>query len=194
MTSVVGLVEGGISYLAADSLVVSVPSQYHSRVNQTVRKEPKVFKKNGMLIGASGDVRMMQILRYIFEIPAYTPGRDKVEYLVADFIKALQTCLKQENFSEEDLDGNILLILEGEIFTISESYVVCNTLDNYNAIGKSSDVARGALYATARLGLPSQGRLLLALEATEHHTCVVSSPFLYITNRMEQPDILEWEK
>src|SRR6266487_3559734 len=96
MTCIVGLVEDSVSYLAGDSLCVSVPSQYVSKVSQNVKKETKVFSKNGMLFGANGSVRMTQLLRYELVIPEYVPGRDKVEYLSTDFVKAMKQCCEED--------------------------------------------------------------------------------------------------
>jgi len=131
---------------------------------------------------------MIQLLRYKFDIPEYVTGRDKRAYLVADFAEALQNYLIKVNFHKDGLGGNLLLSWEGELFTIGEHLQVCNTADNYDAIGKSSEVAIGSLYTTAQLDLSPLQRLYLALKATEHHTCVVSSPYWFITSEMEQAE------
>lgn len=195
MTSVVALIENGITYFAADSLVVTTPSQYHSGVSQTIKQETKIFKKNNMLFGASGHVRMAQLLRYEFEIPEYTPGCDKMKYLVSCFVKGLQLCLIGSGFDLDGLGGNILLSLEGELFTIGDKWNICNTADKYDAIGKSSEVAIGSLHTTSQLeSLSPLQRLYLALQATEHHTCVVKSPYWFITSEMEQTELFPEDK
>lgn len=191
MTSIVALIQDGITYFAADSLVVSVPSDYHDGgVSQTVRNEPKVFKKQDMLFGYSGSVRMGQLLQYQLEIPEYASGTNKLKYLVSKFIPALQACLSDGDFGREGLGGNILLSLEGELFTVGKGYAICNTADSYEAIGKSSEVATGSLYTSTYLDLPPLKRLYLALKSTERHTCVVCAPFMYITSEMDQPELL----
>lgn len=189
MTCIVALVNDGVVYIAGDSLVVSVPSQYRSEVGQVVKQETKIFKKDGMLFGASGKVRMTQILRYNFSIPPYQ-HQDKVQYLVQEFIPTLQMRFKEDEYEVDGLTGNILLALEGELFTIGDSLNVTNTVDGYDAIGKASEVAIGSLHTTAQLDLPPLERLYLALDAAEHHTCVVSRPFTYISSEMEQTDTL----
>lgn len=187
MTCIVALVDKGVTYFAGDALVVNVPSQYHSGVSQTVRKEPKIWKREGMLFGANGKVRMLQLLRYHLVIPPYQSGRNKIEYLVQDFIKTLQDCFTQNEFDIDGLGGNILIGLEGELFTIGDSFAVCNTSHGYDSVGKASEVAIGSLHTTAQLTeLPPLERLYLALLATEQHTCVVSQPFTYIVDGMEE--------
>lgn len=188
MTCIVALAENGITYFAGDSLVVNPPNAFHSGVSQTVRHEPKIWAREGMLFGANGAVRMLQLLRYHFEIPAYTPQQSKVAYLVRDFIPALQECFTKHEYSIDGLEGNILLSLQNELFTIGKEWNVCDTADGYDSVGKASEVAIGSLHTTARLvGLSPLERLYLALLATEHHTCVVSQPFMYITSEMEEP-------
>lgn len=191
MTCIVALVENGIAYFAGDAFVGNVPSQYHSNVSQTTRREPKIWARDGMLFGAHGSVRMLQLLRYVFDIPVYPSGKDKVQYLVQQFIPALQGCFDKNKFHDEELGGGILLSLGGELFTIGDGFNVCDTADGYDAVGKASEVAIGSLYTTEQLDLPPLQRLYLALEATEHHTCVVSKPFTYITSEMQEAEILD---
>ncbi len=133
---------------------------------------------------------MLQLLRYSLDIPQYRAGQDKVTYLVTQFIPALQACLEANKYFNEALGGNILLALEGELFTIGNQFQVCNTADHYDAVGKASEVAIGSLYTTQRMELPPRERLLLALKAAERHTCVVSAPFYYISGALEQAEVL----
>lgn len=192
MTCIVALVENGIAYVAGDSLAVNVPNDFHNGgVSQTVRHEPKVFRKGPMLFGFNGSVRMGQLLRYEFEVPEYPEGMDKIKYLVSRFIPSLQGCLKSADFDREGLGGNILMVWEGKIFTIGNAWHVCDTTDGYESIGKASEVAIGSLHTTAQLGLPPHERLVLALQAAQHHTCVVSVPFTFISSEMEQAELLD---
>src|SRR5262249_42435555 len=132
--------------------------------------------------------RMAQILRYTFVLPEYTPGQDKMTYLVSEFIEAFQTCLMDADYRRENLGGIILLAWGGELFTIGERLDVTNTADSYDAIGKTSEVAIGSLFTTAQLGVSPKERLLLALRATEYHTCAVKEPFWYISSEMDQAE------
>jgi hypothetical protein len=190
MTCIVALVQDGTAYFAGDAFVGNVPSQYHSNVSQIIRKEPKVWARDGMLFGANGSVRMLQLLRYVLEIPKYPEGKDKIQYLVQQFIPALQKCFDKNKYHDEELGGGILLSLGGELFTIGDGFNVCDTADGYDSVGKASEVAIGSLHTTEQLGLSPLKRLYLALEAAEHHTCVVSKPFTYISSGMSEAEIL----
>lgn len=202
MTCIVALVdEQGLVHFGGDSLAVNVPNQYNSIVSQTVRKEPKIWTRDGMVFGANGSVRMLQLLRYVLEIPPYHHigedkdhmGEDKVKYLVTKFIPALKDCFVKSGYQEEDceLRGNILLSLGKELFTIGAEFQICNTADGYESIGKAQEVAIGSLHTTNQLNLPPRERLYLALKAAERHTCVVSEPFHYINSEMEQAEPLD---
>ena len=191
MTCIVALIHEGVPHFAGDSLVVNTPSQYNSNVSQTVRKEPKVWAREGILFGANGSTRMLQLLRYVMEIPILShPDQDSIEYLVTRFVPALQSVLLEDGYDEGKLEGNILIALRGELFTIGTSFQICDTADGYDSVGKASEVAIGSLHTTKLLNLPPQERLFLALKAAEHHTCVVSEPFMWITSDMGQPEIL----
>jgi len=191
MTCIVAIVDtDGTAYFAGDALVVQVPSEFHSGVSQTIRREPKVWARNGIGFGANGEVRMLQLVRYVLEIPEYTSDQNKIRYLVTKFIPAMQDCFLNNEYSPDKLHGNILMSLEGELFTIGERFDVCNTADPYDSVGKASEVAIGSLCTTAQLKLQPRERLLLALKAAQRHTCVVSEPFTFITNEMEEAEIL----
>lgn len=184
MTCIVALVDQGVTYFAGDSLVVTVPSQYHSRVSQGVRHEPKIWAKDGMLYGGNGSVRMLQLLRYMHTPPAYVAGQDKVQYLVSTFIPSLQECCSENEYSVKELDGGILLAWEGKLFTINNEFGVNDTVNAYESVGQASVVAIGSLHTTGTLHLPPLQRLYLALRAAERHTCVVSAPFRYISSEL----------
>lgn len=190
MTCIVALVQDGIAYFAGDAFVGNVPSQYHSNVSQTTRKEPKIWARDGMLFGAHGAVRMLQLLRYVLDIPEYSSGKDKVQYLVQQFVPALQACFEKNKYEDSQLDGGILMSIEGELFTIGKEFNVCNTADGYDSVGKASEVAIGSLHSTGQLGLSPLKRLYLALSATERHTCVVSAPFTYLSDGMSEAEVL----
>lgn len=190
MTCIVALVHDGKPYFAGDSLVVNIPKEYNSYASQTVRKEPKIWTKDGMFFGANGSVRMLQLLRYVMEIPTHPSDQSKIEYLVTSFVPKLQDTLEEGHKKGYDLDGNILLALGGELFTIGREFQVCDTVDGYDSVGTAADVAIGSLHTTERLNLPPQERLFLALKSAEYHTCAVSEPFTYITSGMDQPEIL----
>jgi hypothetical protein len=134
---------------------------------------------------------MGQLLIYVFEPPEYSHDQDKVRYFVAQFIPALQKCFEEAKFQEgSDLDGGILLALDGELFTINREFGVCNTANTYEAIGQGCEPALGSLHTIAQLGLPPQERLYLALKTAERHTCVVSPPFTFIAPELDQAEPL----
>lgn len=191
MTSVVALIQDGCVYFGCDSLVVQVPSEFHSGVSQTVMNDAKIWKKQGMMMGAAGSLRVLQLLKYRFEPPLYQPGTSKMAYLVSQFVPDLQTLLIKEHVDLDDYRSSMLLAIEQELFTIGKEFQVVATTDRYEAIGKSSEVALGSLYTSEHKYKRAEARLRLALWATERHTCVVSSPFYYLHDGMEHAELLD---
>lgn len=191
MTCIVGLIDQGVAYFAADSFVGNVPEGYHTHASQTIRREPKIWVKDGIVFGGNGNTRMLQLLRYMHETPPYTHNYTKVEYLVKAFIPSFQECLSKNKCSPEKLDGGILLSLEGELFTIQGHFGVCNTADDYETVGQGGDAPLGSLHTTGQLGLPPRQRLYLALASGQQSNCVVEPPFMYLTNEMTHPQILD---
>ncbi len=61
---------------------------------------------------------------------------------------------------------------------IDRDYQVSESADGYAAIGTGDDVALGALYATASMGMVLEHRLEVALAASAHHIKDVRGPFL----------------
>lgn len=190
MTCIVALVDNEITYFAGDAFVGNVPTQYNSNAVRIIRKEPKVWARDGMVFGANGAVRMLQLLRYQMEIPEYIRGQNKIAYLVTKFIPALQDCFEANKYENEQIDGNILLSLDNEIFTIGKHFNVCDTSNGYDSVGKAYEVALGSLHTTGALDLLPLRRLYFALKAAERHTCVVSEPFTYVTSEMQEAEIL----
>lgn len=191
LTCIVAVIENGVPYFAGDAFAGNVPDSWYTSANQTIMRQPKVFRKGSVLFGFNGSVRMGQLVQHVFELPDYTPGQEKIQYLVAQFVPALQKCFGEAKFGEGDnLDGGLMLALEGNLFTMNKEFGVYHAADRYQAIGQGSIVAIGSLHTTAQLGLPPQERLYLALKAAERHTSVVSEPFTYITSEMDQAEIL----
>ena len=118
---------------------------------------------------------------------------DKINYLVQQFIPAIQECFAKNKFDEGSLEGGLLLAIEGELLTINSEFGGCDTADSYESVGKSHEVATGSLHTSTLLRLPPRQRLYLALVAATRHTCVVQEPYHYIATGMEYPTILRPE-
>jgi len=83
---------------------------------------------------------------------------------------------KKDNDREES--GTFLVGVHGRLFTVEEDYPVVASTDGYAAVGCGSELALGALYATAGISLSPERRVMLALQAAERFSAGVRGPFL----------------
>ncbi|MFI5938311.1 hypothetical protein [Actinoplanes sp. NPDC051494] len=177
MTAVVGLVDGGRVYIGGDSAGVS-------GLSLTVRADAKVFRKDRYLFGFTSSFRMGQLLRYSLALPA--PAGDLDAFMSTTFVDALRECLKAGGWATKDNEreegGTFLVGVKGKLFTLYDDYQVAQAADSYAAVGCGDQIALGALYATAGLGLKPKIRVLRALCAAERFSAGVRAPFLCLKN------------
>jgi ATP-dependent protease HslVU (ClpYQ) peptidase subunit len=178
MTCIVGIVHEGRVHIAGDS-AGSSDSQI------TIRRDPKVFRNGNVIFGCTTSYRMIQLLRYTFVPPRYSPGDTLEKYLVTAFINAVRECFKDGGFAtkeaEKEIGGDFLVGIQSRLFCIASDYQVEEAIDNYTAVGSGCEVAVGALFATRCLNLSPLQRLELALQAAAHHTPNVRAPFILET-------------
>jgi ATP-dependent protease HslVU (ClpYQ) peptidase subunit len=170
VTCIVGLSHQGKVFMggdaaAADDNIVSA------------RKEPKVFIKNGYLIGYSGSFRFGKVVQYIFNPPK--PPHDEIDkFLNTTFVNLLrETCEanKVDPSSEED-SSEMLVGIGGKVFEFCNDWHFGEDINDFNAVGSGTSFALGSLYSTRRLRNPN-ARIQLALESAERFSPSVKGPF-----------------
>jgi ATP-dependent protease HslVU (ClpYQ) peptidase subunit len=163
-------------YIGGDSAGVSGYSM-------TVRADSKVFSVGPYLMGFTTSFRMGQLIRYALE--AQKPAGDLDRFMATNFIDAVRACLKAGGWAKKDNDreegGTFLVGVHGRLFTVEEDYQVTASADGYAAIGCGSELALGALYATARTRMSPKRRVVLALQAAERFSTGVRGPFLCLS-------------
>jgi ATP-dependent protease HslVU (ClpYQ) peptidase subunit len=186
MTCITGLVEGDKVYLAGDSAVSNDADQLTLRLNK------KVFRREdlGMVFGCSGSIRMCQLLHHVFTPPLPGKEEDAEHYMISVFITALRSCFKDGGFAkkedEQEQGGHFLVGVRGRLFVIESDYQVGEAMDGYVTLGSGGDLARGVLFATRHFDLSPEQRLMLALEAAQHHNTTVRAPF--VIECLEEPE------
>ena len=75
--------------------------------------------------------------------------------------------------------GTFLVGVRGRLFAIYSDYQVAEEALDYMAVGSGEDIALGALYATADLGLSPRARMRIALKAAARFKPGVNGPFVY---------------
>lgn len=178
MTCIVGVVDKGSVYIGGDSAGVA-------GWDLVIRRDAKVFRNGPFLFGFTSSFRMGQLLRYAFTPPEHPADMDVDRYLSTAFVDAVRECLKAGGYAKKDNEkeegGVFLLGYRGRLLHIGSDYQVGEAFDGYDACGCGDSVARGALFAGARLR--PEMRLRTALLAAERWNNGVRGPF--IVERLE---------
>ena len=152
-----------------------------SRLDVCVRKDPKVFRSGGFVIGYAGSFRMGQLLRFKLRPPP-VKRKDLFEYMCTVFIDEVRKILKKGGFTEIDNNvehGGVFLVgARGRIFEIESDFQVGEAMADYAAIGCGGCYALGALAASS--GLEPGARVMQALGIAEKFSGGVRAPFLVV--------------
>ncbi|MGI5337701.1 hypothetical protein ACQEVS_10030 [Streptomyces sp. CA-181903] len=178
MTVIVGLVHEDQVHIGGDSAGVSKYS-----LSIAIRKDSKVFRNGRYAMGFTTSFRMGQLLHHAFKAPR--PKGDLERFMATKFVDKVRACLKDGGWarkdSEQEWAGTFLVGVYGRLFVIGGDYQVGEPADGYAAVGCGSDLALGALHATAPVGLSPRERLDAALAAATHHSAGVCGPYSYAT-------------
>jgi hypothetical protein len=174
MTCIVGLVDNGRVWLGGDRAAVE-DSHYLMHVAQ-----PKVFRRDEILMGYTSSFRMGQLLQYRLEIPE-RGERPLDEWMVTDFAEAVRKCMKDGGYTKiensREQVGCFLVGTEGRLFLFDDQHNILEPQCGFDATGSGISVARGSLHSTGNLGLGPEQRLTLALEAASRFVTSVEPPF-----------------
>jgi hypothetical protein len=172
----------GRVYMGADSAGVG-------GLDMRVRRDAKVFVREGYLIGCTTSFRMLQLLRFSLAVPKRHPSVDLYEFMCTTFIDAVRNTLKAGGFAtrekEAEQGGTFLVGIDGRVFSVYCDYQVAENDDGYAACGCGESYALGVLHATASGGMRPEPRLRMALEAAEHFSAGVRAPFLFKSEAAE---------
>jgi ATP-dependent protease HslVU (ClpYQ) peptidase subunit len=138
MSVVVGLIDNGEIYMAADSACGSLDGSW-------VREDatPKVWRDGRFLIGVVGKCRVSDLI-----INSIEPEGFRTEYDWADAIReALRRggALKVQN-GIETMEAEVLIGCERQLFHIVSNFGIFAPKSNYHAIGAGAPYALGALH------------------------------------------------
>jgi hypothetical protein len=144
-------------------------------------RSPKVFERRGLLFGISGELRVGQLIRHVYEVPAPEEGQDPEQFVVRDLCGGLRTFMKEHaddllpSLDNEDEIWQLLVGVSGRVFRICSHMSASESATGYDAIGAGAPQALGSLASTE--GRPPQERVDLALRAAERHHGSVAAPF-----------------
>jgi len=188
MTCIVGVARDKTVFIGGDSLATDSAS-----LAKTLRADPKVFVKDGMIIGFCGSFRMGQIIRYAFKTPARPKSVSDLEYLIGTWVPALIDCFDKQGYSgdkpaeskdESKVGGNFLLGYKGVLYEIEDDYQVGIPMDNYASVGCGRELAMGSLFTSLRNPETDPKDIIgVALEAAEAFSAGVQKPFVILESK-----------
>jgi ATP-dependent protease HslVU (ClpYQ) peptidase subunit len=178
MSCVVGLIEDGIVYLAGDS-------QATGGCHKVTCRDPKVFRLEAMVVGATGDPHVAQLVRYGLKLPAYDQAHDDdpFAYLVTTFVPGLHRLVRDQGVPEPKGDGvdwSLLIGLAGRLFAVDSGLAVEEAHARFNAIGCGAVAATAAFHALRPFPLTPRQRLTGALDSVAKVDVHVSGPFAFV--------------
>lgn len=136
MTTIIGLVHAGKAYMGCDS-------QTTHGWAKTIRpeKDQKIIRRDGFLIGCSGNTRLIDLVKAQLQIPS--------DACIPALVEAMRKCFDEHGFlkkdSPQEFDGGCLVICNGELHHIANDFSTSTYADGFYAIGTGSDFALGAL-------------------------------------------------
>jgi len=148
--------------------------------DQTLRT-PKVFKQQGLLFGASGEMRIAQLIQHVHQLPVLVEGQDLEQFVVRDLCGGLRAFLREqaeELLPPPDHDDELWHLLvgaQGRVFRICSHLSISESATGYDAIGSATPQALGSLASTE--DKPAHERVQTALRAAERHHGGVAGPF-----------------
>lgn len=174
MTCVVGYVdETKIMHMAADSLV-SDPTI------KVQMKTKKIFQKDYMLCGFSGDIRAGQLLQYICKFP--NMNKQPLNHIISDMIPAIQSCFSKNGYEIESEESfSFLVALEGTLFEIDHMFQVIPYEKNYAAIGSGVSYGTAYMYATENSSLGPRERLEGAIRCASEFCSAIGGRIDYLS-------------
>jgi len=171
MTCIAALSYNGKVYMGGDAAAADEDSLVSSR------KEPKVFIKNGYLIGYAGSFRFGKVVEHIFNPPKISDNRiDRfLNTVFVDSLREVCELNKVDPGSEED-SSEMLIGISGRVFEFCNDWHFGEDINDFNSIGSGTKFALGSLYSTRRMRSPN-ARIQLALESAEKFSPSVRGPF-----------------
>lgn len=172
MTCIVGIEHEGSVWIGGDSCA-------SSGSDIRIRNDPKVFVRDGFIIGFTASFRMGQILMFDWAPPKRkSKHTDGFRFMVKHVVPSIRTCLRDggytltENGREEG--GNFLIGHRGQLFEIDSDFQVAMPMDGFAAVGSGAHYALGALLGRKK----SKKTVACALRAAACFNGAVKGPFI----------------
>lgn len=181
MTTIVALVHQEAGF--PDTVYMGGDSRLTHNWERIEASNPKVFERDKVLFGATGDLRLRYLLQF-FPMPPLPDDLNLLDkYLNMDFVSALQTHFKATGFCEKESDefgGCFMMGIQGRLFRINRDYCVQPIKESFHAIGSGSAYALGCLDVLGNRGTP-ENRVRRALATAARFDIGTGAPFHVIS-------------
>jgi len=151
--------------------------------DRVCRADNKVFfqKRNDLIMGYSGSYRIGQIARFDLDKLKKRPhGVSLLEWMCGEFVTGLRAALIANGIEGKEMDGSLMVGIDGQIFTIDQDFHVGQNLYPYAATGAAESYAYGAMRAMHAAGHTPKECLDAAMEAAAEFCGAVMAPFTYL--------------
>lgn len=126
-----------------------------------------ITKNNDVIVGAVGNVGLLDIFKELMlsfkTEDLYSMDRAFiVKYVIPPLVSEISRYVTDDN--RNSMDATFLLAIKDRAYIIPGNYSVSEIID-YEAVGSGRDVASGSLHTSAKFGMSSEERIMLAIEA-----------------------------
>jgi ATP-dependent protease HslVU (ClpYQ) peptidase subunit len=173
MTCIVGIETTSGVVMGCDSFT----GDHH---DSNVMAGPKVFERNGWIVGVAGSSRIANLLEYVFKWPRAPKTDDDgaVVRLALAMVRLLgddELCCAKDD-GEKGLQSTMLVGTGSRLYLLGGDLGVDRSRFGYHAIGGGAAEAQGAL-AVLPVKMPARDRAFAALRASAKHCSCVRGPF-----------------
>ncbi len=172
MTCIVGIAQGGVVYMGADSIG-------HANGQRNIVAVRKLIRVDEFLIGYTTSFRMGQILQYHLSVRPQANDESDERYMVVAFTEAVRSVLRDMAFTEIDKNqetgGRFLVGYRGNLYEIYPDFQVSMYVSGISACGAGEHYALGAMLAMPKLS--PVVRIKRALEVAGKLSVYVAPPY-----------------
>ena len=157
MTTIVGLSNKYGAVIAGDSRITTIDQTgYATQISTLPNTMAKVIQTGEYIIGASGDLRAINLIQHAFTPPPPPKNPDKqLPHIINKFIPELRQTFDDHGYSLPQREqsnhiaehsSTILIAVKGQIFCIDGDYSVMGEHTGTHAIGTGAQYALGCLH------------------------------------------------
>lgn len=173
MTAIIGYADGEHVWMGADSRGLD-------GWNSVTLTTPKIFKVGGLLIGGSGVLRHLQILRLRLVAPDHPTGWSDEEYIAILIADTVRACLKESDTAlNEEVDGATTALFigyRGKLYHMSPSLCVDSCAEQVYFMGSGGGLAGGAFMALKKR-LDIEDAMIESLMIASQFNVTTAPPF-----------------